>query len=496
MSLAMIGLIVMQSYWIKNSIKIKEQHFDQLINNILADLAIDIERKETALHVMGELDPSAIDSANIDFRSDYKFDTILDKEKWFKLQQDFFISNNGKEGQTNISDYENDSAAFKDSIDKDQSAQDEFSRWFAQRKYMVNNIIDKLFSINPHIEERINPNALEEYLENAFTERGIKVPFEYAITKWNTVPVFQSEGFNFEEQKGYYKIKLFANDLYSERNYLYLYFPKKQNFLISTLGMMSVSSAFLTLLVIVTFTFTIFIIFKQKRLSEIRNDFISNMTHELKTPISTISLASQMLGDKSIPDESKNVNYLSNIITEESKKLGYHVEKVLQLAVFERGSIDLKFKETDVHDIISNVIKTFTIQIKHKNGTITPLLQANHHLVNVDQVHFSNVITNLIDNAIKYSDHDPEISIETQNESGYLTISIKDNGIGISKQDLKKIFEKFYRVSTGNIHNVKGFGLGLSYVKKIIEEHGGYIRVESVLYEGTTFKIFLPLNKN
>ena len=219
------------------------------------------------------------------------------------------------------------------------------------------------------------------------------------------------------------------------------------------------------------------------------------MTHELKTPISTISLASQMLGDNSIPDKLKNIDHLSGVISDESKKLGYHVEKVLQLAIFEKGKLELKFKVCDLHEIIMNVINTFDIQIKHRGGNIIPDLKAEDYAVNIDQVHMTNVFSNLIDNAIKYCDRNPEIRIESFNEKGYLGVSVADNGIGMNKQDIKKIFEKFYRIPTGNIHTVKGFGLGLSYVKKIVEEHQGYIKVESKPFEGTVFKIYLPSDK-
>ncbi|MFO7658851.1 MAG: HAMP domain-containing sensor histidine kinase, partial [Bacteroidales bacterium] len=268
---------------------------------------------------------------------------------------------------------------------------------------------------------------------------------------------------------------------------------KKQS-IVNSLGFMAIASISLTVILIVGFTLTVFIIFRQKRLSEIRSDFVSNMTHELKTPISTISLASQMLTDKGIPNESKNIGYLSGIISEESRKLGFQVEKVLQLAIFEKGNLDLKFRMCDIHEIITNMINTFNIQIKHKGGTITSALKATNYYIQADQVHITNVFSNLLDNAIKYCDVNPEIKISTSNENGHLIAEVKDNGIGMNRQELKKIFEKFYRIPTGNIHTVKGFGLGLSYVKKIVDEHKGHIVVESQPYEGSIFRIYLPVN--
>jgi signal transduction histidine kinase len=258
---------------------------------------------------------------------------------------------------------------------------------------------------------------------------------------------------------------------------------------------MGISSMILTIVVILGFSLTIFIIFRQKKLSEIKNDFVSNMTHELKTPISTISLASQMLNDNSIPEDSKNLNNISRIIGDESKRLGYQVEKVLQMAVFDRGRIRLKRKKTDVNELVSNVITNFDLQVQKREGTITGELNAGETQLNIDPVHLANVVSNLVDNAIKYSKEAPEIRIRTLNRNGNFIIKVADSGIGIKKEDQRRIFEKFFRVPTGNVHNVKGFGLGLSYVKKIVEEHRGSVSLKSEVNKGTEFEISLPLNQ-
>jgi two-component system phosphate regulon sensor histidine kinase PhoR len=244
-----------------------------------------------------------------------------------------------------------------------------------------------------------------------------------------------------------------------------------------------------------SFTLAVFIMFRQKRLSEIRSDFVSNMTHELKTPISTISLASQLLGDKSIPAEVKNADQIAKIITEECRRLGNQVEKVLQTAVFDKGKLRLRLGEVNVHEIITGVMETFSIQVKSRCGKITASLKADEFKLQADQVHITNLLSNLLDNAIKYCSRNPEIMVETCSIKDYLVISVSDNGIGISKNDQKRIFEKFYRVPTGNIHAVKGFGLGLSYVKMIAEEHQGYVEVESEVYAGSTFNVYLPVKE-
>jgi two-component system, OmpR family, phosphate regulon sensor histidine kinase PhoR len=258
---------------------------------------------------------------------------------------------------------------------------------------------------------------------------------------------------------------------------------------------MGTSSLLLTLFILAIFIITVVVIIKQKRLSEIRNDFVNNMTHELKTPIATISLASQMLNDKSIPIESKNLNSLAGVISDETKRLSIQVEKVLQMAVFDKGKISLKIRRLEIHELINNVVKNFILQVRNRNGQITKNLDAEYTMVNVDEVHFSNILLNLLDNAIKYSKGQPQITVSTFNKKSGIIIEVQDNGIGISKANQKRIFEKFYRVSTGNIHNVKGFGLGLSYVKKIVEEHGGKISLHSEVNVGTTFEIWIPVIK-
>jgi two-component system phosphate regulon sensor histidine kinase PhoR len=259
-----------------------------------------------------------------------------------------------------------------------------------------------------------------------------------------------------------------------------------------------VPSLIFTLILFVTFVVSIVLLFRQKKLTELKNDFINNMTHEFKTPISTISLAAQMLGDENVNKSTQMFKRLSSTIIDETKRLRFQVEKVLQLSMYDHQKTNLKMKELNVNDLITGVVYTFALKVEKNGGKIISELNADKPIVLVDEMHFTNVIFNLMDNAVKYRREDSplELKISTWNEnkSGKLCISIQDNGIGIKKDDLKKIFDRFFRVHTGNVHDVKGFGLGLAYVKKIITDHKATIAVETELGVGTKFVIKMPMS--
>ena len=250
-----------------------------------------------------------------------------------------------------------------------------------------------------------------------------------------------------------------------------------------------------TLILLITFIVTLVLVFRQKKVTEMKNDFINNMTHEFKTPISSISLAAQMLTDESVPKTPKMVQRLSSTISDETKRLRFQVEKVLQLSMYENQRAKLNLQETDANELIAGVIHTFALKVEKNGGKIISDLRAEERNIYVDDMHFTNVIFNLMDNAVKYRRPDAalELKVSTWNEGDRLCISIQDNGIGIKREDLKRIFVKFYRVPTGNRHDVKGFGLGLAYVKKIITEHKGTIVAESEVGIGTKFVIRMPL---
>jgi two-component system phosphate regulon sensor histidine kinase PhoR len=292
-------------------------------------------------------------------------------------------------------------------------------------------------------------------------------------------------------KKGF-AFRLFASDIFTSPEYLIIYFPDEQIFLLTELWGMLLISIILIIVIMYSFVYTIMTIFRQKRLSEMKNDFINNMTHEFKTPISTISLACEALSDSDIiKDKILFSNYL-NIIYGENKRLEGMSDKILQTAVIEKGQLKMKKEPIDLHVIIADVIKNIRIQVEIKDGVIIKNLKAVHPVIEGDKVHLTNLVYNLLDNANKYTPRRPDIRVSTENTSNGIILIIEDNGIGISKTDQKKIFDKLYRVPTGNIHEVRGFGLGLSYVKAIVAEHKGKISIDSEVNKGSIFRIFLP----
>ncbi len=505
MSVATIGLIIVQSYWIKNAVTVKEQQFRFLAFRTLGTVTHEIEKQEALSLVLSELRPSSyVDSITyssgftINFNHQYFTGTQSGRHStyFYSEHQTGQIASSNKGSlfshippQINLSNIDSIRIFSRhQSIGPTQ----QMGRNISNRAVMVDKIIDEMMSFNKCIEDRLNVSLLDSLINKEMHNAGINIEYEFAVRNQDGKFVLTSE--NFEEQPDMFMRRLFPNESFMFPSHLALYFPEQKSYIIQSVGFMVGSSAFLTLIILATFAFTIYIIIKQKKLSEIKTDFVNNMTHELKTPISTISLASQMLRDNSIPVENKNFENISNVIYDESKRLGFQVEKVLQMAIFEKGKLKIKRQEIDIHDLITNVVNNFIIQVRNQNGEIVQHLNAKNPILKIDEVHFTNIIFNLLDNAVKYSNGITHITVETRSTNNHFYIYIEDKGVGITKENQKRIFDQFYRVPTGNIHNVKGFGLGLSYVKKIVEEHDGRINIQSELKKGTRFEIALPLN--
>jgi len=515
-AIALAGLIGVQAYWINHAYVIQERQFTQLVNTTINRITEDVQNYDV-LQVIKELDTPYSFQQNFKLQGIQKslLDTIIAGKKQLDFphqkisteEKNTFWSNTMRNYWQQNSFLQQSFVQFNAQFDVNTSTMQvsgsssmsvlsspitrEERR--AQQRLLNETMLARLQQANFKLEDRIEGEILDYFIRSEMARSNINLPFEYAVYgENNTETIYKSLGFGTKNENEIFRASLFPFDwIELHPYYLNIYFPKQGNYLFKTIGFMSVSSIVFTLVVIFAFAVTIFQMQRQKKITSIRTDFVNNVTHELKTPISTISLASQMLNDKTIPNESKNYDHLSSVISDESKRLSQQVEKILQMAIFDRGKLMIKFKELDVHDLAKMVVRNMTIQIKNKNGQIVEHLDAKNSVVEVDEVHFTNVMFNLIDNAIKYSNGRPDITISTADTPDGLSVSIQDRGVGIGKADQKRIFDQFYRVSTGNVHNVKGFGLGLAYVKNVVKAHNGTIEVESEPGNGTRFTIFL-----
>lgn len=359
---------------------------------------------------------------------------------------------------------------------------------------IVKDVFSDFMAGQRSIYERLNQTMLDTLLHNELKIRGINIPYEFGVKNEGNM-IFSSYAINYDKNllNSAYSTRLFPNDTEVKNQFLYVNFPKKNSFIYGNLWPIFGSSLLLILMIGGIFYTSMSTIMRQKKLSIIKNDFINNMTHEFKTPISTISLAVQVLKDNSVKKDEDKANRYLGIIQDENRRLGIQVEKVLQMAKLDKGEVTLHKSEVNIHEVIEQVLNNISVQIEQKDGIVDLELEADKSELWADEVHLTNIIYNLLDNANKYSPEKPHITIRTENVEDGILLKIEDKGIGMSKDQLSKIFDKFYRIPTGNVHDVKGFGLGLSYVKKMVEGHHGKISVESKPNAGTTFSILFPV---
>ncbi len=357
---------------------------------------------------------------------------------------------------------------------------------------------DYLFKERP-IPQRVEPHYIDSLLRKELTAKHIDLAYHFGIApaapKRAKDWIFASN-VGIKKQPPQYMAALFPNDLHASGQFLHVNFADADGFIWQTMGLSLLGSGILLLIMIGCFYIAMMTIIKQKKLAEIKNDFINNMTHEFKTPISTISLATQLIQEEPQAAKSESILRYLGIIKDENIRLGQQVERVLQTAQMEREEIVLKKKSVDLHALIQQVADMNAPLLLSHQGALNLHLDATQSQVAVDEVHLSNVLNNLLDNAIKYSPDDPQVDILTRSDNEGLHIFVSDKGIGMQKEVFLSVFEPFYRVPTGNVHNVKGFGLGLSYVKKIVEAHGGQVHVSSKLGEGSTFELTIPYGTN
>lgn len=440
---------------------------------------------------------------------EFTLDTILKRiEIEHSLAKDYVIGFNDKRELDVILNAEisgsNQFFSGESKIDSARQAQEKIrisiQKSDKKAKMAANIFIKELFFSNKPLEQRLEPEVLDSLLYEELNNKGIDISYRYAVLDNTNHNIFltgntiKENGLKFDSslQNSDMRVSLFPNDINGEVAFLTISFPDKNSFLFKKIWTTLASSLVLVLIIVFCFAYSIRTIIRQKKLSEIKNDFINNMTHEFKTPIATVSLACEALKDKEIREKELFRERYITIIQEENDRLGLQVEKVLQMATLDKNDLKIKKEFLSLHEIIKDVAEKMNIQILNRDGVLSLELAAGNDQLEGDPVHLTNVVTNLLDNANKYSYEKPEIVISTESNSEGIFLKVRDTGIGMTREAIKNIFNKFYRVPTGNVHNVKGFGLGLAYVKSMVEGHGGNVSVKSEIGKGSEFNIYLP----
>jgi two-component system phosphate regulon sensor histidine kinase PhoR len=509
MSIALIGIISVQVFWIKNTIQITNAQFSSNVKFALAKVSEEIKTREFAqfynklnnLYQQGrKLKDSDVRNfiyEKIDTTNNEKFtysQSIIEAN--YKVPTDFF---------------KNDSINFKEIFSKEkilvvknqamdnnlktanppQESYVKLSRFKSAEKAYLERYFDITTRKLP-LNKRISNRELTNRLTQELAKRGIVTKFKYGIYSNGLATQIKSGYFTKEEGKSY-MVPMFTDSEGYSNYQLYVTFPEKKNFILGSITKILVLSIFFILIIIFAFATALYQLIKQKQISEIKTDFINNMTHEFKTPIATINLALDAIKNPKIINDGEKVKRYVNMIREENKRMHAQVENVLRISKLEKNQLNVSKEKVDIHDLLTNAVTHVELLIKDSSGLIKLNLKAFSTEVLANPFHLESIFVNIIDNAIKYSNGSPKIVISTENTPKNIIVKIADNGIGMSKNVQKNIFKKFYREETGNIHNVKGHGLGLAYVKKIVEIHQGEVYVESEKGKGSTFYVKLPL---
>ncbi|MBL4667798.1 MAG: HAMP domain-containing histidine kinase [Flavobacteriales bacterium] len=512
MSFSLIGIIWVQAYWINNGIQVKEAQFDQLVNDALNDVVIDFEDSESVNFIGNQI--ASISSNVVSEKDTIQHKTTTTIKQW--VNQRIVVDSDSTENSFNyemITEENGSGMEMKISINGEtqiieitnqlenlEEILDSSKIFFSGAKEKVfgnrfGNLIIKMAKefkdIENPIEHLLKDLVIEPIIENKLADNGISTSFKYAVINDNKImDAFSSDDFEISEEN--YTVNLFKHNLFENSAQLALDFNGKNRYVLKSMWLMISSSILFTLIILLTFSSTIYYMIKQKKLSEMKNDFINNMTHEFKTPISTISLAIDSITHPKVIKDEKQINHFAGIIREENLRMNKQVESVLTTALGEKDELEFDQDKIDLNELIQKIPSRMKLQLDAHNATLNLNLTTEKLMLLADEMHLQNAICNLIDNSTKYNTNNPEITIDTNLVNGFCEIKITDNGIGMSNETQKKVFDKFYRVEKGNIHTVKGFGIGLSYVKTIVDAHKGSIALKSKLKQGTIITINIP----
>ncbi len=482
MGVSLLVLLFLQFRYFESVYEMRREQFVESVNRSLKQTAQDLEFYETR----ERLDKELVDTLK---RKRNTPENQADKDSMRML----YRGDISRPLTFRYNDLHEESSHSKVS----DALRDTVERYFLQKALMEEMLAILYRPSDKALSQRLNFKELDSALKRELSRNGINIPYHFRVTTSDGREVYRCQDYDPLGEEEAYSQELFPYDPRAQVGLLYVHFPDMRQYIFYSVRFI-LPAIFFTLIVLVVFCLTIYTIFRQRKLSEIKNDFINNMTHEFKTPISTISLAAQMLSDPAVSKSEAMFRHISGIINDETKRLRFQVEKVLQMSMFDKNAATFKRRELDVNALIMDVVTTFRLKVESSGGTIQADLEAKDSTVIVDEMHFTNVIFNLMDNAVKYKkpDTDLQLNVKTTSRDGRVRITIADNGLGIKREDIKKIFDRFYRVHTGNRHDVKGFGLGLAYVKSVITNLKGTITAESEFGKGTKFIITLPTINN
>ncbi len=506
MSLSLLGIIFVQGYWINNSFQTKEDQFTFSVRQVLIEVAREVQLRETEEYYRLYSDlvdsvkvPKNVNVTELIYRivNEDKNETVIFSdgiiEEDYKLSSYLFDSDidsiefkkitNQKKTTRIISGLDGQGEVTQTQVDFDRLR--DFER--KQFEEAVSNITSRT-----PVHNRVSSDEINRLIQEEARERGIKSKFEYAVYSNELATKIRSRGFELDPESTY-RVPLFVNDTFNTNYQLYVNFSEKnKEILNSIIGMALLSLAF-TGVIILAYSNALTQLFKQRQISQIKTDFINNMTHEFKTPIATINLALDAMKNPKVADNKEFIDRYLKMIRDENRRMHAQVENVLRISKLEKNELDLPKSRVELHDIIEDAITHVSLIVEDRGGYIIPHLEAIKSSVLANDLHLTNVVVNMLDNAIKYSEEAPKIDIYTENVKNSILLKIQDQGMGMSKGVQKKIFEKFYREHTGDIHNVKGHGLGLAYVKRILDDHNAEIYVDSEKGKGSTFTIKMHL---
>ena len=507
MSLSLIGIIFVQGFWIKSTVESKEEQFSFNAKQILRRVATEVENNELENYYFAMQD--LVDSLGV--QPDSSMVSELFRVQRDEISDEVFIYSHGLLEEdyklsTAFLDASLDTIRFKKLISKKVSrlvkkdslnenaleTSNRINRIFRMRdveKEFIRSTVNEYTSRKP-VHERVSKAFLEEIIQKELKNRGMNTAFEYGIYSNGLATKVRSEDFELNARTTY-RVPLFESGLNGYQ--LFVNFTEKKQVVLSSITLMAALSIIFTLIIVVAYSSALSQLIKQRQISEIKTDFINNMTHEFKTPIATINLALDAIKNPKVMNDPEKIEHYHRMIRDENKRMHAQVENVLRISRLEKNELDLKKERLDLHELLKEAITHFELIVEDREGYIKTHFAALRSSILANETHFINVIVNILDNAIKYSPERPKVDIYTENVKNYIIVKIRDQGSGMSKPVQKKVFEKFYREHTGDIHNVKGHGLGLAYVKRILDDHHGSITVESEKSKGSTFIIKLPL---